>query len=59
MFCCMLKVLMTCLVDLFGQLSDSSNHLSRKVMGILLHDIMQVEKLIIFLDCIFMLHWYI
>lgn len=55
----MLKVLMTCLVDLFGQLSDSSNHLSRKVMGILLHDIMQVEKLIIFLDCIFMLHWYI
>ena len=42
MSCRILKDL-TRVVDLFGQLSDASNHLSRKVMGVFLHDVMQVR----------------
>ena len=36
-------------VDLFAQLSDASNHLSRKVMGVFLHDVMQVDTSFLFL----------
>ncbi|KAK2194144.1 hypothetical protein NP493_2g13047 [Ridgeia piscesae] len=31
---------------LFAQLSDASNHLSRKVMGVFLHDVMQLPELL-------------